>query len=484
MSNNKKGGAIIVVLVFAGIFVIGVGALLQFVLQQSQSGRGKEVKEKAMQLAEAGLEYYKWHLAHNPDSEWSGTIEYQDPQSNARVGEFIITTTVNRQCGEIMTRDISVEGRVDEDTRFTRTISARYMYPSVANYSYLIDSDVWAGSSRTITGPYYSGGGIRMDATHNSIVTSGVSTWTCDGSFGCSPTVSKAGVWGVGSNPELWQYPAASTIDFANIQVDYADLKSKSQSDGHYFSSVSNGVGDRGYHIIFKSDGTFDMYRVDSASYNWGWDSSGSAHRDYHTITSESFIGNYTIPSDCSLLFIEDQVWLEGVVSGRVTLVAADIVNNYDPNIILHNNLTYATGADVDGITIIGEHDITISAKSPEYLTLNGIFVADSGKFGRYHYVENPGYYWDYGIWNWVYAYGVGTTQDLETLTINGTVVSSERTGTSWGYWIYRWGYGWIEEDSGFANRVNSYERVQAFNPPPFAPSASTIPYMVNWREE
>ncbi len=473
------------VLMFAGIFLVAVGSLLQFVLQQSVSGRGKVAHEEALQIAEAGLEYYKWYLANNPESEWSGTIEYEDSQSGSRIGEFTINTTANKQCGDIMSRDVEVIGESDRDSRFTRTLSARYMLPSVTNYSYIIDESVWAGSTRSIIGPYYSSGGIRMDATHNSVVASGVSSWNCDGSFGCSPSQTKDGVWGSGSQPDLWQYPKALT-DFANIAPDFDDLKDKAQDDGQYFSSVSDGDGDSGYRIVFKSNGTFDMYRVDSASYNWGWVSGGAASRDYHTISSETFIGNYIVPSDCSLIFVEDQVWLEGIVSGRVALIVADTENSYDPDVVLHDNLTYANSSTLDGITVIAENDILISAKSPENLTINGVFVASGGKFGRNHYVETSGNYWNFASSGWQYMPGVGDSQDLDTLTINGSVVSSRRTGTSWGYGVYKqtwWGYDYLVQDSGFSNRINSYERVQAFNPPPFAPDASAVPYYVNWKE-
>ena len=143
------------VLVFAGVFLAAVGSLMQFVLQQSISGRAKVAHEEALQIAAAGLEYYKWHLAHNPESESSGARVYNDPQSASRVGEFTITATANKQCGDIMHRDVVVQGTSDHDARFPRIIGARYMLPSVANYSYLIDQSVWAGVSRTIVGPYY-----------------------------------------------------------------------------------------------------------------------------------------------------------------------------------------------------------------------------------------------------------------------------------------------------------------------------------------
>jgi len=487
--KQSKGGAIVMVLVFAGIFVMAVGSLLQFVLQQSISGRGKVAREQSLQIAEAGLEYYKWHLAHNntQDSEVR-TVEYKDPQSGLRVGEFTVTNVANKQCGNIMNRDIQVVGRADIDTHFIRTVGARYMLPSVANYSYIFNEGVVLGGN-TI-GPLHSNQGIRMDGTHNSVVSSSVSTWSCDSSFGCSPTQNKPGVWGSGGTPALWQYPS-SVINFSQMNVDFTAMKSNAQSFGRYFASVSNGAGNKGYHIVFKSDGTFDMYRVDSATYNYGWQNDWLVERDYHTIASETFVGNYTMPSTCSLIFVEDQVWVEGVVSGKVALVAADLVHAYDPDIILHNNITKTGGAADDGLTVISEHDILLSAQSPENITINGIFSTPNGKFSRNHYVETPGYYYaNAGAgYTWVYMNGVGSHQVLGNFSMNGTLVSSVRAGTSWSYGVYKlggpWpGYFYEVQTSGFTGGNNSYERALALDPPPFAPSASTVPYYSAWQEQ
>jgi hypothetical protein len=488
--QKDKGGAIIMVLVFAGVFLIAVGSLMQFVLQQSISGRGKVAREQALQIAEAGLEYYKWHLANNPSSEWEGTVQYDDPQSSTRMGEFTIEATANKQCDAIMHRDVTVTGTADKDTRFPRTIAARHMLPSVANYSYIFNTGVWMGSGSDTIGPVHANQGIRMDGTHNSTISSVVATWSCNSSYGCSPTQTKDGVWGSGSNPELWEYPDTA-INFNDMSIDFADLKARAQADGRYFPSVSGGAGTTGYHLIFKNDGTFDVYEVTSASYNWGWHEDYTITRDYHTIVSESFVGNYTLPSDCSLIFIEDQTWIEGVVSGKVALVVADLVNSYDPDIILHDSIINYTDTQIDGLSAISEHDVLVSSRSPENLTVHGVFSVPNGKFGRNHYVETAGsYYGNYnGGYIWATDTGVGTAQDLGTFTINGTNVASERSGTRWTFGIYKQTssypyYTYVVQTSGFANVSNSYERALALDPPPFTPSALLVPYYSNWREE
>lgn len=484
---RERGGALIVVLVFASIFLVSVSALMQFIFQQTQLGRGKIAREEALQIAEGGLEYYKWYLAHNPESTAGGTFEYRDPISDERRGEFIIAATSTSQCGEIQYRDVEVIGTADSDMRYPRTISARYMQPSVANYSYIIGANVWSGSGRTIVGPYYSTGGIHMDGTHNSLVVSGVDTWSCTSSFGCSPTQEQPGVWGAGSNPELWQYPV-DLVSFDDLTVDFNDLRAKAQSGGRYFSSVTGGLGDGGYHLIFKSDGTFDVYRVDTADEYWGLKVGGIADSHHHGIVSETFIGNYTVPGSCSLIFVEDQVWLEGEISGKAALVVADTVHSFNPDVVLHDDLAYASGPETDALTVMAEGNILVSAVAPDTLTVSGVFVAPNGKFGRQHYVENTGVYYTYDR-GWIEMEGTGSHQDLDHFTINGTVISGERVGLQWGYGIYRalpdWPYYTYEyQESGFAASTNSYQRVLALDPPPFTPPATTTPYIVNWREE
>lgn len=481
-TTYNGGSALIMVLVFAGVFLVGVGALAQFVLVQSQNGRGKVAQEQALNIAEAGIEYYKWYLAHYPTSTWEGTRAYVDPATGESIGTYTIATDVHTQCGDIMYRDVEVRGELTTEPRFEKTVTARYMKPSVTNYSYIIDSNEWAGSTRTIVGPYYASGGIHMDAAHNSLVASRVSSWTCTGGYGCNPSQTKPGVWGSGSNPSLWQYPL-TLASFSTMAPNFASLKSKAQTYGRFFESISNGAGNKGYRLVFKSNGTFDVYRVTVAGYIWGWDEYGSARRNYHQITTENFLGNYTVPASCGLIYVEDQVWLEGVVSGKVALVVGDTVNNYNPDVVLHNNLTYATDASVDGITVIAERDILFSAFSPMDLTVEGTFVALSGRVGRLHYVRNNGSYRDEVTNSFVSVTGVGAYQTRGTLTINGTVVSDGRTGTQWTYNIYKSGTGYINETSGFTTRVNAYERVHAFEPPPYAPNTTSTPMYVQWRE-
>ena len=466
-TSQHRGIAIILVLVFAGVFGLSVSALMGFIMSQAALGSDKAVREQALGIAEAGLEYYHWFLAHNPGDTQDGTGQpgpyvhtYDDPETG-QIGSFSLNVASNMACGQIQSIDITATGTVDADPRFTRTVFGRHARPSVAEYAYIIGADVWAGSDRDITGPYHSNGGIRMDGTNNSTVSSAVSSWTCTSSFGCSPDQTVNGVFGSGSGSALWQYPT-DTISFSDMAADFSDLKSYAQANGIYlapygsteiyYSGVLTAVD--GYHLIFNGDGTVDIYQVTNTWGYWGYRSGVGWTPDFHIIGSETFIERRTVPTDCSLIFVEDKVWLEGTVKGKVTVVAADVVNgSYDPDVILRGDIDYSTQDGSDGLTVIAENGIFVPPQSPDNLSLKGIFVAQGDRFGRPYYS--------------------GDTKSQ--LTMQGTIVSSGRVGTSWSC-----GGSFC---SGYANRDNSYDRLQMTNPPPFTPSSTTTPRYILWQE-
>ena len=172
---RQKGITVILVLVFTAVFGLSVSALMSFIFSQAKLGASKEVRERALGVAEAGLDYYHWFLTHNPTDLQDGTgvtgpyvHTYTDPETGQQIGSFSLDIVGNTACGQLESIDVTSTGTVDTDSRFTRTVTGRHAAPSVAEYSYIIGDDVWAGPDRDITGPYHSNGGIRMDGTNNS----------------------------------------------------------------------------------------------------------------------------------------------------------------------------------------------------------------------------------------------------------------------------------------------------------------------------
>ena len=434
---------------------------------------------------ESGLEYYRWFLAHNPGNLTNGTgsagpysYAVNDPETGTSIGNASISVTGNTQCGQVQSIDITSKGTSTADPGFPRTLFARYMQTSVAAYSSVLNSSVWAGPTLSITGIYFSNSGIRMDGTNNSYVQSAVSTWDCtggSGGYGCNPEQPTApGVVGSGSGSALWQYPV-STIDFTGMKSNLGNLKTYAQNNGGlYFPSLGN-TEQSGYHLIFNSNGTVTVKTVSATigvpdySATHGWGAAGDAYgypADYSIINGET-----------ALIFVEDRAWIEGTVKGKVTVVAATPSDSTTaPDIYLPNNITYATNDGTSGLTAIAEGGVLIPLTVPATMVIHGIFVALTGAFERPQYLAN--YYgcpWDVNCVSSSYTPFTTRTQ----LTVEGSIVSNARTGTQW-----------VDPNnnnnfiSGFSNRINVYDELQATNPPPFTPSVSTNYGFVLWKEQ
>jgi hypothetical protein len=463
ISQNQRGFLLILVIVFGAVFFLIISSFVTYIVSQYQLQVLHEEEQRARNIAEGGLNYYRWYLAHYPNDITNGTTTpgpyvhpYSDPEGGV-IGEFSLEIASSSACGAVQAIDILSTGYTTTSPSVQRTLYGRYAQPTVTEYAYIINSNVWVGSDHDILGPYHSNGIVRMDGTNNSTVTSGQETWVCDGSISCSPasvgsTVNA--VYGNGPNNSLWTYPSPP-INFLSLTVDLANMKTRAQNNGGVYLGPS---ADQGYLIEFRNDGRFDVYIVDRTWSHTEYSTESGSYTAYNLIREADFLATYTIPSACSLIFVEDKVWLRGVVDGKVTIAAADTDTvGVDPSIILHGNITYDTATS--GLLAIAEEDVLVGYDVPDNMTLNGIFIAQNGKFGRNHYTSSVN----------------GGDRYRNSLTINGTIVSNGRVGTKWTS-----GATWT---SGFDNRYTSYDRNLVAEPPPLTPEVSDIYEFIEWRE-
>ena len=469
-SEQKHAGYVTVsVIVFGTVFAVILGGLVGFIFVQNNAQNIKEDRESALQIAEAGLDYYKWYLAHFPNDLQNGTGEpgpYQIPYNNPegdQIGTIELDIDGGLFCGETGSIEIESTGWTLDRPNSKRIVFGKYAKPSVAEYSFIINSNVWAGSDRVIIGPYHSNGGVRMDGTNNSLVTSAVSDWLCTSSFGCNPSSTTPGVWGDGLNFNLWQYPVPQ-VDFIGITLDLVNLKALAQSEGLYFGPVP---GSQGYYANFQSDGTVDIRSVNTVSWIWAYNSSEGWHKSYERISTQGNITNYTLPEDCPVVFFEDNLWIEGTIDRKMTVISADLINpTNDTSVILNGNIVYESADGSDGLTVVAEEDVTIPLISPEDMDISGIFIAQNGRFGRDHYTTTGSYDvpWQYD------SYVIQNSLD-----IFGTVVSNGRVGTKW--------TSGGSTVSGYENRTAAVDTNLSTDPPPLTPTFSNEFTFVEWRE-
>lgn len=472
--KGHRGYLLLTGIVFGTIFLLVLGSMMSYVLTENRVQNSENAEARALSIAEAGLEYYKWFLAHYPSDIQNGmgqpgpyTFAYHDPEG-AEIGTVSLTIEGNTSCSQLISVDIESTGTATGTPGARKTVTARYAQPTVAEYSYVLNDSVWAGADRIINGPYHSNGGINMDGTANSSVTSSLEEWDCTSSYGCSPPDPAApGVAGDGPNQELWSYPVPQ-VNFAGIAADFGSLKTIAQASGIYYprySTTNNPNASaywHGYHLIFNADETVTVRRVTSTTQlSVTPVNSADSSTDRALIQNETAYETRTIPAACGLIFVEDHVWIEGTIPSKVTVVAANVVNaGIAPNMYLHDTIVYEETDGTDGLTAIAEHNVLIAPDAPTTMTLNGIFIAQDGAFGMNAYSCASGY-----------AVKTGT------LTILGTTVSNKRTGTKWNSTC-------SGSFKGFQNRVDSYDRRLASDPPAFTPVVSTDYEFVEWREE
>lgn len=477
MKQFERGYFVFLVLVFSAVFLTVISTLAGFIFIEKKVSLADENREKALHVAEAGLEYYKWHLAHFPTDLKDGTSgagpyvhTVPDPEGGT-LGSFSLVITGASYCGTVASVTIASTGWSAANPALKRTLVAVYQRPSVAQYSTIVDANVWAGSDRIIQGPYHGNGGVRMDGTHNATVSSGVATWLCTSQFGCSGNQTQNGVFGAGSTPSLWSFPVPP-VDFDGLSVDLAQLKGYATSSGIYLGPS----GAYGWRITFKSDGSIDARKVTDATQVWGYSTDDGWQQERSVIATVGSVTNYAVPTSCPIIFVEDNVWVDGVVSGKPVITAANVTTaGVDKSVIVNGNLTYAHTSG-DGITVIGEDNVLIGLATPDTMEIHGVFIAQNGRFGRNHYCQNE--------CDGSHSGSEGLPSALDqyvtraTLSTFGTVVSRGRVGTKWTsgsppVFI-----------SGYAQRNDSYDRSLAVSPPPFTPSTSDDFEFSSWQEQ
>jgi hypothetical protein len=477
VKNFSTGQIVTYVLVFGAIFLLLLSGLSGFILLQLRQSQQRIAWQEALEIAEAGINYYRWCINNEIESSCLSEKEYQDPAGNP-IGKFSLQIDSTISCGLTTAKRIISTGWTYKFPEIKRKVRIFYGRESVAKYSYILNDNVWVGSDHEIKGPYHSNGGIRMDGENQSIVTSAREEWICTTSFGCGPQGFPSQGKGLGQCPEqchwgenkecicpgvfttangnedLFQFPLPP-FDFAGITIDLAQMKSLAQTSGVYLPPSTNlDSNGKGYHLIFKNDGTFEIWIITGLTPTWAYSLEEGWHYDYFIISSQYFYASYTIPPACSVVFVEDNIWPEGIVKGKVTVASANLINpNLDTDVVLLGNIDYTVKDGSDGLTLIGERNVLIGPQSPDQMELRGIFVAQKGRFSRNHYPWNI----------------------REKLEIYGSIISNGRVGTQW--------ISGSQVISGYLKRETTIDPGLLYLPPPFTPFVSSEYKIINWEE-
>lgn len=469
--KDESGAMLVMALVFTTLFTVVAIGIVGIISSQHKLGLKKVNWNKALAAAEAGINYYRWHLAHAPEDYQDGTgvpgpyvHDYHDNSGN-KIGEFSLSITAPSECSNMVT--IESTGYMKNDPEADRTIRVKYGRPSLAAFAFLTNSNVWFGESESLHGPLHSNGGIRMDGYNDGISTSAKETYLCGPEHGCSYE-TKPGVWGTGEIDELWDFPV-SNVDFDEVVSDLASLKTLAENslcdstEDCYWPDLG-----LGWHLKFLADGTFDMYQVTRLKNPvWGYELGGWV-RESDDIAEESFTGNYDIPGNCGIIFIEDDLWIEGTLAGTATVVAAKLPDTgSNPKIIINGDLVYAAKDGTNSLGLISQSNIYVPLLgAANELEINGALMAQKGHVFRKHYTSSG-------------SYQVPSAADpyviRDNLSLYGVIITNT-------IWTWSWVDGGGNTISGYRNTETVYDPNLTYNPPPGFPTTGEH-QILQWEE-
>lgn len=495
IQKNKKGSALFLSLVLVGIFFIILSSSIGLGLTQQRFNKTKVASTQALNIAEAGINYYKWVLYHDkeeycnnetclpgPDYGPYGPYEYSE-NGTSGFYELYITPPATDEAKIIKIKSIAW---TEKHPNLKRTIEVTCGAPSWSSYAILSNSDIRFGEGTETWGPIHSNGGIRFDGIAHNIISSGVLNYD-------DPDHEGTNEFGVHTHfPVLDPFPDSNnppqnvpsrpatfmsgrTFPVTTVSFDLLDnyvsdvLQIADTTDG----LILNPSGAKGYHIKFNTNNTVDIKIVTQISdpcsrcvetgctrYKWGvcvsWGCTEYVSTETYNIERETnlYLAR-AIPTN-GIIFVKDNVWVDGSVNGtRATILAfQEPLNGSNTNIIINNSIIYTNYDGTDAIGLIAQKDILIGLDAENQLKIDAGMIAKEGMVGREYYIQDCGGHYQ-----------------RHQIDIYGSIASN-----------LRYGFSYVD-GSGYDIRNISFDNNLKFLPPPHFPAVGEYVFL-SWEEK
>lgn len=475
--------------------------------------------QQAFNIAEAGINYYLWHLSHAPTDYKDGKSTPTTPNAQLGYGPYVhnyvddnakttgtYTLWIKPDGPGSTIATVRSIGKVN-GTNTIRTVEARLGAASFASYALVSDSAFWFGNTESANGPVHSNVGIRMDGASNGDVTSSNSTYVVPNGVGGNGSFSRPGVWcdtsvttPVNCNTRSktdWRYPVP-TVDFNQVSTALCSIKRLAFAANSSTASLATQTNactqtpttrtnaylpqrsssgsyniNNGYLIELNSNGTYNLYSVSGEN---------DLAATYTSALTRTLIANNITPASSGVIFTEDNVWVRTNpnFSGRLTIGAGRLATTSEANIKIADDVLYSTKNGSDALGLIAEDSVIVAPYAiPQSGSFN--FEVDAAIIAQNDDVMYPSRYnsdssrctrgWAnsnqrftfYGsianrqTWTWVWLQGGGACGD------------AVNSGTS----------GYV---SGVFNNETQYDYNLLYAPPPSYPITSGF-NILSWRE-
>ncbi|PID52331.1 MAG: hypothetical protein CR972_02540 [Candidatus Moraniibacteriota bacterium] len=514
-TNKKKGTALVYVLAMIGAASVLFAGTIQFVVSHVRYNASLEPDEQAFHVAEAGIFFYRWYLAHELEGKTASQIsdfwnndplgvddngdgDCDDPDTAdgdgdgteayvvdyEGIGQFKICIVAPEQYSTVLS--IESEGiATSSGITKKRKIRARQRKPSWSEFAILANADMRLRHGTEIFGPVHVNGGFQFDGVAHNIVSSSVETYYASDS---DVRATRPGVWAA-ANPTSSGYKHLDTDDsehflagkrypvtvqdFNSLTSNFNEIRDRAIEDGTYFDNTGDGrmviLGQPNAHQM-------QVYEVDSYNgaftpsvetevcsgghWQWSWVFWDWIWIEGTCTTIEPVVMD--IPNN-GVVYVQDNLWIEGTLPEdyKVTFAAHD-PGSRTPRIFLGTDDIFYANRDSDcvlGLTAEGNIEFL---KNPEKgqssadrseLNIDAVLLSQYGRVGRADF---------------------GDCED--TITIYGAIATNTRMG--FGYNDGRCG----GDGSGYQTRNLYFDGNLLYSPPPLFPTGGA--YAVDLWEE
>lgn len=441
LKTKHKGSLLPLVLIASFLFIAFAYFLVALAMSNINTARYHEKTISALGIAEAGINYYMWHLSHSNTDYCDGNpcpaqapygpyIHDYKKENGQTIGQYTLTITPPA-AGDAIVQVKSV-GKLNGSSA-NRTVVAEVGMPSFARYAFLTATEAWFGDTEVTNGPVHSNIGVHFDGTANGIVSSSSTTYVPSSSFGGDGHTSHDGVWGIGGPTSFWVFPVP-TIDFSRVLVDLDKLKDEARYNGGIFLDRSNKLG---YYLKLNANNTISVYTVT---------------REQTSGITTSFFQTYAAPSN-GIIYVSDNTWVDGTYNAPLT-IAAVASSGGNAKIKIKDQLKYLVKDGSAKIGLIAKGNIEVPRYAPLTLEINAAMLSQNGH-----------------VW---FPYASGAIKN--SITIYGSI-------SSFDYWTWSWVAGNGQVVSGYQNTNQTYDPYLTLAPPPQFPTTGNYT-ILTWKEE
>ena len=283
--RRDDGMALATVVALSAILFLLATTLVMIVTQQQITTSRVVARNKALQVADAGITAYLYQLRY--DSTYDEIHPTMGPIATTE-GSWTVTASRETSGGVVTLRSVGQIPTLDSE----RTIVAKAKFPSFSDYMIVMNESYAIDSPFRIKGKVYSNGPVRNDGEITGHVFS-------------KKAITGGGIFGDGKTA----YCTQPTIEFSGINADLNLLDASATYTGTNFPQ--SGSGGLGYRVILN--GTGGTYQKVTA-----------VNSTTGALTLSGTAVPFTIPAPpmSGVLFFKDRVWIDGTYSVPVTVVS------------------------------------------------------------------------------------------------------------------------------------------------------------------